>query len=106
MQLWIAQGDQPLPRRRVITYKDAEGQPQFRAQFSEWNLSPDAPDSPFAFTPSEGATKIAFALRKPVQAEKRSGKGKRERGHDAHDMGAPDGMECSVRGLGVCRCRS
>jgi hypothetical protein len=29
LQLWIAQGGQPLPRRLVITYKDTEGQPQF-----------------------------------------------------------------------------
>ena len=31
LQLWIAQGDQPLPGRIVITYKDAAGQPQFWA---------------------------------------------------------------------------
>jgi hypothetical protein len=66
MQLWVAQGDQPLPHRMVITYRAAEGQPQFRAQFSDWNLSPDVPDTLFAFTPPEGATKIAFATRKPT----------------------------------------
>src|SRR6266511_1360416 len=60
LQLWIAQGDQPLPRRLVMTYKHAEGQPQFWAQFSDWNLSPDVPDSLFVFTPPEGAAKIAF----------------------------------------------
>jgi hypothetical protein len=77
LQLWIAQGDQPLPRRQVITYRDAADQPQFRAQFSEWNLSPDVPDSLFAFTPPEGAPKIAFALRKPVQTGEREWKGKK-----------------------------
>jgi hypothetical protein len=66
LQLWVAQGDQPLPCRLVITYRAAEGQPQFRAQFSDWNLSPDVPDTLFAFTPPEGATKIAFATRKPT----------------------------------------
>jgi hypothetical protein len=50
----------------VITYTAAEGQPQFWAQFSDWNLSPDVPDALFAFTPPEGAAKIAFAARKPV----------------------------------------
>jgi hypothetical protein len=77
LQLWIAQGDQPLPRRLVITYKDAEGQPQFWAQFSEWNLSPEVPDSLFAFTPPEGAAKIAFAPRKPVPTGERERKGKK-----------------------------
>jgi hypothetical protein len=76
MQLWIAQGDQPLPRRLVITYKDAAGQPQFWAQFGDWNLSPEVPDSLFAFMPPEGAAKIAFAARKPVStvAGKQRGK--------------------------------
>jgi hypothetical protein len=64
VQFWIAQGDQPLPQRLMITYTRAEGQPQFWAQFSGWNLSPEAPDSLFAFTPATGAAKIAFAPRK------------------------------------------
>ena len=73
LQLWIAQGDQPLPSRIVITYKDAAGQPQFRAQFSGWNLAPDIPDSLFVFTPPAGATKIAFAAREslPTTQEER-----------------------------------
>jgi hypothetical protein len=61
----------------VITYKNAEGQPQFWAQLSDWNLSPDVPDSLFVFTPPEGASKIAFAARKPVQAPERAQKGKK-----------------------------
>jgi hypothetical protein len=40
-QVWIAQGSEPLPRRIVITYKDENGQPQFRADFSNWNLAPE-----------------------------------------------------------------
>jgi hypothetical protein len=64
IQFWIAQGNQPLPRRMVITYTRSEGQPQFWAQFSEWNLSPEVPDSLFVFTPPEGAVKIAFAPRR------------------------------------------
>lgn len=80
LQLWVAQGDQPLPCRLVITYKVAEGQPQFWAQFSDWNLSPDVPDAQFAFTPPEGATKIAFAARKPAptaQGKQKEKKGSR-----------------------------
>ena len=59
-QVWIAEGAQPLPLRVVLTYKNAEGQPEFRAQFSDWNLAPKVQDSQFAFTPPEGARKIAF----------------------------------------------
>jgi hypothetical protein len=77
MQLWVAQGDQPLPCRLVITYRAAEGQPQFWAQFSDWNLSPDVSDAQFAFTPPEGATRIAFAARKPVPTIEGKQKGKK-----------------------------
>jgi len=76
LQLWVAQGKQPLPQRVVITYTREDGRPQFWAQFSDWNLSPEAPDSLFAFTPPTGAAKIAFAPRlvmPPGEAEVKGG---------------------------------
>lgn len=60
-QVWIAEGAQPLPQRIVMTYKNIEGQPQFRAQFANWNLAPTINDAEFAFMPPEGGRKIAFA---------------------------------------------
>jgi hypothetical protein len=78
LQLWIAQGDQPLPCRMVITYKDAPGQPQFWAQFHSWNFSPDVSDALFTFTPPEGMMRIAFAARK--QAPAISGQPKSKKG--------------------------
>jgi hypothetical protein len=59
-QVWVAQGSEPLPRRIVITYKDENGQPQFRADLSNWNLAPDLSDALFAFTPPNGAERIQF----------------------------------------------
>ncbi len=59
-QIWVADGGRPLPQRVVLTYNDSEGEPQFRAQFSDWNLAPEVTESMFAFTPPEGAEKIAF----------------------------------------------
>ena len=67
LQLWVAQGQQPLPRRLVITYKHADGRPQFWAQLSDWNLAPEVPDALFVFTPPKGATKIAFSPRQMLQ---------------------------------------
>jgi hypothetical protein len=64
-QLWIADGDRPAPLRAVLTYKEAPGQPQFRAQFSDWNFDRQTPDSAFMFTPPEGAKKIPFAAALP-----------------------------------------
>lgn len=64
-QVWVAEGAQPLPLRIVLTYKNAEGQPQFRAQFSDWNLSPQFDAKQFVFTPAEGSRKITFAAQLP-----------------------------------------
>jgi hypothetical protein len=60
MQLWIAQGPQPLPRRIILTYKNAPGQPQYRADLSEWDLAPKVAADSFAFTPPAGAMQIPF----------------------------------------------
>ena len=67
-QAWISEGTQPLPLRIVLTYKNAEGHPAFRAQFSDWNLTPEVKDSLFAFTPSEGIQKISFLAQLPAIA--------------------------------------
>jgi hypothetical protein len=68
MQVWVAQGQHPLPRRVVITYRHADGRPQFWAQFSDWNLAPAAPDALFTFTPPAGAAQIAFSPRQMLQS--------------------------------------
>jgi len=80
-QVWVPAGAQPLPLRVVLTYKNADGQPSFRAVFSDWNLAPAIQDNLFVFTPPEGARKIAFlaqlpqvALEGPKKTEQTGGK--------------------------------
>jgi hypothetical protein len=60
-QVWVADGDQPLPLRVVITYRKSPGQPQFRAQFSDWSLAPAITEATFAASVPAGAQKVAFA---------------------------------------------
>lgn len=61
-QIWIAQGDAPLPRRVIITYKNAPGEPQFRAMLNDWSLA--AVDAGrFAFAVPAGAEKVPFIVR-------------------------------------------
>jgi hypothetical protein len=62
MQIWVAQGEQPLPRRVILTYKNAPGQPQYRADLSDWNLSPKVAADSFTFTPPAGAEQIPFVV--------------------------------------------
>jgi len=57
-QLWVEEGDRPVPLRMVITYREAAGTPQFWAQTSGWDFAPDVPDSLFEYTPPEGAEQI------------------------------------------------
>ena len=57
-EVWVAEGERPLPRRVVITYLEEEGQPQFRAQFSDWNLTPEVPESLFTLTLPPNAEQI------------------------------------------------
>ncbi|MEA3547638.1 MAG: DUF2092 domain-containing protein [Thermodesulfobacteriota bacterium] len=59
-QVWITKDN--LPERIVITYKNSPGQPQFQAQFSDWNLAPKISDDTFIFTPPKGAEKIPTLL--------------------------------------------
>jgi hypothetical protein len=60
-QVWIAEGERPLPLRVVLTYKNSRSQPQFRAQFSDWNTDIKPEDDLFAFTPPAGVNRIPFA---------------------------------------------
>lgn len=68
MQVWIADGDRPLPLRIVLTYKTEPGQPQFRAQFLGWDEKSKAPADAFTFIPPADAQKIIFAVQGPAAA--------------------------------------
>jgi hypothetical protein len=59
-QLFIRSGDQPLPLRLVIDYRNAEGKPQFRASLRDWELSPDLPEEFFRFAPAAGSQRVSF----------------------------------------------
>jgi len=66
-EVWVAEGAQPLPQRIVLTYRNAEGQPAFRAQFSGWDLaSPDKVD--YTFKAPAGTRQIPFAAQVPQTA--------------------------------------
>lgn len=58
LQVWITKGEQPLPRRVVLTYRNAPGQPQFRADLSDWNLAPKVEADSFVFSPPVGAEQV------------------------------------------------
>lgn len=61
-QVWIADDKQPLPLRIVMIYPAEAGQPQFRADFSHWNLAPRFDKGTFRFNPPANARQIVFAV--------------------------------------------
>ncbi|MBK3735799.1 hypothetical protein FBZ83_10439 [Azospirillum brasilense] len=62
-QIWIAAEGPPLPQRVSITYQADEGEPQYRADFSDWNLDPVVQAAQLAFHPPEGAERIPVMMR-------------------------------------------
>jgi hypothetical protein len=60
VQVWVADGDQPLPCKYVVTDKSTPELISTVSVMSDWNLSPSVPESQFEFVPPEGAKRIIF----------------------------------------------
>jgi hypothetical protein len=59
-QVWVAQGDKPLPVKYVLTTRDDPAQPQFVTTISAWNTEPNIAAGTFEFDPPDGAMEIDF----------------------------------------------
>ena len=66
-QVWIEQGDRPLPRKMVITTLGEPSQPQ-HVETLTWDLSPKIDSATFTLTPPEGAQRIVIAERPTAKA--------------------------------------
>jgi hypothetical protein len=65
-QIWIEQGDKPVPRKVVITYKDLPARPQYTSYLSDWNLEADVKDEQFVAKIPPGAKKVEFGKAPPA----------------------------------------
>lgn len=59
-QIWIEDGDKPLPRKMAIAYRTHPGVPRFTAVFSDWNLKPLLSEARFKFAAPEGVKRVMF----------------------------------------------
>jgi len=59
-QVWIEEGPRKRPRKFVMTFKTAEGWPQYTAFFFDWDYAAQLPDALFTFDPPPGTRKIDF----------------------------------------------
>ncbi len=59
-QIWIDAGNEPLPRKLVITFKEQPGDPQYTALIHRWDVNPKLSDELFEFHPSADTRKVDF----------------------------------------------
>jgi hypothetical protein len=57
-QIWIQDGNRPLPLRYVITTKTVKNHPQFTVNLSDWEPMMKIDDDDFKFTAPTGAKKV------------------------------------------------
>lgn len=62
-EVWIQQGDQPLPRKLVIVDRNDPAKPTFSTRLS-WTVNPTFTDADFTFVPDANAKKIQLATYK------------------------------------------
>ena len=59
-QVWIQNGDYPLPRKLVLTTRTDEARPEHMSVYT-WNLAPSFNEAAFTFVPTSQAKRIVFA---------------------------------------------
>jgi len=70
-QIWIDAGEEPLPRKVVITYVNEPGTPQYSAVIRRFTLDPKFPEGLFQFAPPEGAQRLDVAEARRLKEEPR-----------------------------------
>jgi hypothetical protein len=60
LELWLSKNEQSLPRRLIVTYRSLPGQPNFIAEFSDWNFDIHPTDAEFVFQPPADAVQAAL----------------------------------------------
>jgi hypothetical protein len=60
VQVWIAKGAEPVPRRIVIRHRLAEGQPRVWVELTEWDLSPGPVADKFTLALPPRAERVDF----------------------------------------------
>jgi hypothetical protein len=64
--VWVSRADH-LPQRFIATFKDRDGSPQLKVDFSAWNLAATLDESTFTFDPPKDAARITMAAAEDVK---------------------------------------
>ncbi len=60
VQLWIAKGNEPVPRRMIMMHREVEGRPRVWLQSSDWDFSPELSDHIFILSPPQDAERFRY----------------------------------------------
>jgi hypothetical protein len=69
LELWLEANDESLPRRFIVIYRALPGEPNFVAEFSDWNFTGHPPDAEFQFAPPEGAEQFQLGAAQSTGAK-------------------------------------
>jgi len=69
--IWLQDGDRPLPRKLELVYKLDDGAPKYSVVFDSFDIAPQVTADLFTFKPAEGYTRIRFAGQKLAKAGSR-----------------------------------
>lgn len=58
LELWVEDNDAAIPHRLIATYRLLPGQPEFIAEFANWDAAVHPSEAEFTFQPPAGATKV------------------------------------------------
>jgi hypothetical protein len=58
-QVWVAEGEQPWPRRYIVTETGTPALLSIVTHLSDWNMAPAVDDAQFTFVPIEGVKAIS-----------------------------------------------
>jgi hypothetical protein len=67
LELRLSKDEKSLPRRLIVTYRSLPGEPNFIAEFSNWDFNIHPSDAEFVFQPPAGAVQVA--LKAPTAAQ-------------------------------------
>jgi hypothetical protein len=73
LEVWLDKTEQAVLRRLIVTYRLLPGQPNFIAEFSDWNLTAHPSDAEFVFQPPAGAKEVEL---KQIEAAPEKGRNK------------------------------
>ena len=61
LELWVENNDAAIPHRLIVTYRLLPGQPEFIAEFANWDTAVHPSEAEFTFRPPAGATNVGLS---------------------------------------------